>query len=109
MRIRARETARANQASGQIWLRVSRKRRSVPFPRAYGRLGFRGTDNNRLAAPVKAAIWPISGLFRGQDRDRDRIVLGSRYLQDEWARRELVFHGLADAVAIGRAAECLRL
>jgi hypothetical protein len=44
-------------------------------------------------------------LFRRQDRHGQGIVLGATDLQDERAGRNLVLHGLANAVAIGRAAE----
>src|ERR1700720_3913568 len=47
----------------------------------------------------------MRGLFGRQDRDRDRIVLDSADLQHKRACRNLVLHGLADAVAIGSAAE----
>ena len=67
MHIRAREASRARKSGvGQVWCEVSRKRRSVPFPRAYGYQGFRGADNNRLAAPVKAACWSIFAYSEGR-------------------------------------------
>jgi hypothetical protein len=48
-------------------------------------------------------------LFGRLDRDRQGAVPGAGDLQHEGGGRQLVFHGLADAVAIGRAAEALRL
>src|SRR6185437_1399941 len=48
-------------------------------------------------------------LFGGQDRDRQGIVPGARDLQHEGGGRNLVLHGLANAVAIGRAGKTLRL
>src|SRR5580692_4412957 len=86
----------------------TRKRRSVhPFWLTAGR-DRRGWNHNRLAARVKVTARLIGRrltLFRRQDRDRNRVLLETADLQHEGLGRNLVLHGLADAVAAGRPAE----
>src|SRR3984885_7498154 len=79
---------------------------AVPLvPATYGRSGYRNENNSRLKVRVKVPVW----LFRRQDSDRDRILLGSADLQQQRLCRNLVLHGLADAVAVGRVAKTLWL
>src|SRR6202166_5283484 len=62
-------------------------------------------NNSRLRLWVKSSL----GLLRWQDRHRDGVLLDAADLQHERGRCNLVFHGLAEAVAIGGATEGLWL
>src|SRR5581483_2477282 len=82
---------------------------AVPaIPVTYGARECRWGGQYQADRPGQSVAWSTfaySRLFGRQDRNRDCVLLGAGDLQHEGPRRELVFHGLADAVAIGRAAE----
>src|ERR1700730_15523516 len=66
-------------------------------------------SRGRADYPSGMAQWDRARLFGRQDRDRDRILLDTADLEHKGACRNLVLHGLANAVAIGGAAEGLWL
>ena len=83
---------------------------AVPaIPMAYGQSEYRQWPT--IAGWRSGSKWPFvpdaSPLFRRQDGNRNRILFRSADLQHERARRELILHGLTDAVAVGGAAEGL--
>ena len=62
--------ARANQALVQVRMRGVRKRRSVRSQELTAARDFAGRNHNRLAAPVKAAIWPTWPIPTAGSRSR---------------------------------------
>ena len=108
---------RARLSRAQIRRRFDRnatRGSAVPaIPMTYGARGCRwGRTITGWPASSKAAdclLSPIAPIRTAGSRSRSRFSLAPETCSTKGLRRELVFHGLADAVAIGGAAEGLGL